>query len=184
MVTDDERRRVAAALRKVRVFTLEGRQEDGSVIGWQVALMSDLSKAAGVDDSVGFDTFARLADLIDPDATKATDSHPNSGTQEAPTSQVPECGRGALLVLTGQLDARATELLRLNDLDRSRKRRAVRLEHAADLMTASSRIARALGAAANGLPTSRAGGAVVGIGFELLAGGDGRPPGADAPEKN
>lgn len=67
MATDDERRRVAAALRKVRVFTLEGRQEDGSAIGWQVALMSDLSKVVGVDDDIGFDTFARLANLVDPD---------------------------------------------------------------------------------------------------------------------
>ena len=178
MATDDERRRVAAALRKTRVFTLEGRQEDGSVVGWPVALMSDLSKAVGVDDSIGFDTFARLADLVDPDL------HPNLRTREESTSVVPKFDREALLVLTRELNARATELLRLNRYDRSRRRRTARLEHAADLMRTSSRIVWALRAPANGLPTSRAGGAPAGIDFELLATGDGRPPGAEAPEKN
>ena len=172
MVADDERRRVAERLR-----------------------MSDERDAAGFDcllaNAVRGYYFCKtpceechgrlldeLADLID------LNSHTNSGTAEVTTSQVPKFDREALLVLTRELNARATELLRLNDLDRSRRRRAVRLEHAADLMTVSSRIARALGAAANGLPTSRAGGAPAGIDFELLATGDGRPPGADAPEKN
>lgn len=67
MVTDDERWRAAAALREANVYTLEGRQDDGSVVGWQVALMSDLAKAVGIDDSLGFDTLNRLADLIEPE---------------------------------------------------------------------------------------------------------------------
>lgn len=168
MATDNERRRVAAALRKTRVFTLEGRQEDGSVVGWQVALMSDLSKTVGIDDSIGFDTFARLADLVDPDLPP--NLHLNLRTREEPTSVVPKFDREALLALASDMDLYA---------------RTVPYPSCGRSVAAyADRIREACGETANGLPTSRAGSAPAGIDFELLATGDGRPHGADAPEKN
>ena len=178
MATDDERRRVAAALRKTRVFTLEGRQEDGSVVGWQVALMSDLSKAVGIDDSIGFDTFARLADLIDPDTTTDTTKTPGATTK---------CDREALLALAEGLEFRADKLIRAAQHARFSELGPTmdRAKHdASELRVIARRIREACGETANGLPTSRAGGAPAGIDFELLAGGDGRPREADAPEKN
>lgn len=51
----------------------------------------------------------------------------------------------ALLALAVNLDAEATELLKVNDLDQSRQRRSARLAHATDLMAACSRIREALG---------------------------------------
>lgn len=57
----------------------------------------------------------------------------------------PICDRAALLALAVNLDARATELLKANDLDQSRQRRSARLAHATDLMAACSRIREALG---------------------------------------
>ncbi len=65
MPTNDERRRVAAALRKVRVYTLQGRGDDGSVTEWSVALMSDLAAAVGLEEFRGIDVYERLADLIE-----------------------------------------------------------------------------------------------------------------------
>ena len=53
--------------------------------------------------------------------------------------------RDALLELADDLDARATELLKVNDLDQSRQRRSARLAHATDLMAACSRIREMLG---------------------------------------
>lgn len=146
MATDDERQRVAAALRKVRVFTLEGRQEDGSVIGWQVALMSDLSKAVGVDDSVGFDTFARLSDLIEPD------SHPNLGTQEASTSQVLGRDREMLLALTKDIEEM---MVKLSATVRGYEYFVEVPRTLLDSIV--SIILEACGADANGLPTARRG---------------------------
>ena len=57
----------------------------------------------------------------------------------------PSCDRDALLALTVDLDARATELLKVNDLDQSRQRRSARQAHAMDLMAACGRIREALG---------------------------------------
>ena len=89
-MTNDERRRVAAALRKVSVYTLAGRHEDGSVASWQVALVSDLAKAAGIEDNIGTDTFARLADLIDPDTTSDTTKSAEDTTKSGPdTTKAP-----------------------------------------------------------------------------------------------
>lgn len=51
----------------------------------------------------------------------------------------------ALLALAVNLDARTTELLKVNDLDQSRQRRSARLAHATDLMVACSRIRETLG---------------------------------------
>lgn len=51
----------------------------------------------------------------------------------------------ALLALADDIDRSALELLKTNDLDPNRKRRAMRREHAQDLMAVSSRIRKALG---------------------------------------
>ena len=48
--------------------------------------------------------------------------------------------REALLALADEIDRSALELLKTNDLDPNRKRRSMRMEHAKDLMAASSRI--------------------------------------------
>ena len=57
----------------------------------------------------------------------------------------PSCDRDALLKLADEMDCSAFELLKTNDLDPNRKRRAMRREHAQDLMAVSSRIRKALG---------------------------------------
>ena len=57
----------------------------------------------------------------------------------------PTCDRDALLALANNLDGSASMLLKQNDLDPNRKRRAMRREHAQDLTAASSRIREALG---------------------------------------
>ena len=52
---------------------------------------------------------------------------------------------GKLLGMANDVDRSATELLKANDLDPNRKRRSMRIEHAQDLMSVSSRIREALG---------------------------------------
>lgn len=71
-------------------------------------------------------------------------------TDAPATCDVSQCRRSdvdrdALLALTDEIDRSALELLKTNDLDPNRKRRAMRREHAQDLMAASSRIREALG---------------------------------------
>lgn len=51
----------------------------------------------------------------------------------------------ALLALAGELERKATELLKLNSLDRSRKRRSARTDYASDLIDACVRIRAACG---------------------------------------
>ena len=82
--------------------------------------------------------FARLADLIEP-----------KGIESEAFKPVESDGfdRGALLALAVDLDARAVELLKVNDLDQSRQRRSDRQAHAMDLMVACSRIREACGEA-------------------------------------
>lgn len=90
-VTDDERRRAAAErLRKARFYTLVGKRDDGLVVEWNVALMSELADAVGLKDSVGFEVFDRLADLIDPEERKGLESD--------------AFGREALLALADDLE--------------------------------------------------------------------------------
>lgn len=60
----------------------------------------------------------------------------------------PSCDRDALLALTRWLDARATDLLKTNSIDRSRRRMLFRKEHAMDLMIVCGCICEALGVAA------------------------------------
>lgn len=57
----------------------------------------------------------------------------------------PSCDREALLALAKWLDARATDLLKTNSIDHSRRRVSARKEHAMDLMTACSLIREACG---------------------------------------
>lgn len=89
MATDDERRRVAAALRRAEVYTLQGRRNDGLVLEWHVALMSELAEAVGVVDDKSAAALGRLADLIEP-----------------------SCDRDALLALAGELERRADSIIK------------------------------------------------------------------------
>lgn len=82
MGTDDERRRVAAALREYASFDCEDEGEEECLVDcadWGERVLNLL----GCGDTEG-ECYAALADLIDPD------SHPNSGTEEVQTSQVPK----------------------------------------------------------------------------------------------
>lgn len=56
------------------------------------------------------------------------------------TGETIACDREELLYLAKKLDARATDLLKLNYLDHSRQRKSARREHARDLMAVCSRI--------------------------------------------
>lgn len=94
------------------------------------------------------------------------------------------CDRDALLALAALLDARANDLLKTNGIDTSGRRRSMRLRHAADLLTASSRIRRALGGAANGLPASRADPGPPPPPGPQVGGGAGGAPRVGAHEKN
>ena len=84
MATDDERREVAQNMRdgvkskaEFEMLSLNG---SSAAIRWLISyvVFGDKKYHSGVD------LMNRLADLIDPD------SHPNSGTEEVQTSQVPK----------------------------------------------------------------------------------------------
>ena len=59
----------------------------------------------------------------------------------------PSCDREALLALARWFDARATDLLKKNSIDHSRRRTSARRGHAMDLMTACGLIREACGEA-------------------------------------
>lgn len=93
MVTNDERRRVAASLRKLN-FTIAGASKRDS---WDT-----VRRAIGTYDErpfAGCVTFARLADLIDPDERQFRDA----------TKTV---DRDALLALAEGLENKANDLIR------------------------------------------------------------------------
>ena len=115
--TDDERRRVAEAFRRY------GKETTNR----EFASLFDVFDACGLSYYDGAVLYDRLADLIEPgttsdtttdttksaeDTTKAptssdtapTSSHPNCGTVEVGTSQVPECDREALLELADHME--------------------------------------------------------------------------------
>lgn len=113
MATDDERRRVAAALRGMHDYETP-IPIIRTCLGLRPGMLMDGETRRRMSD--------RLADLIEP-----------------------SCDREALLALAVNLDARAAELLKVNDLDQSRQRRSARQAHAMDLMAACSRVREALG---------------------------------------
>lgn len=118
MATDDERRRVAAALRKANVYTLQGRGDDGSVTKWSVALMSELAEAVGLRDNNGIEVFDRLADLIEP------------GDMSHGCRDTVACDRDALLALADEMDKWALTCdhydRRVSPLDVTRYARRIR----------------------------------------------------------
>ena len=119
-VTDDERRRVAAALREYASFDCEDEDEEGCLVDctdWGERVLNLL----GCGDTEG-ECYAALADLIEP-----------------------SCDRDALLALADELDSSASMLLKQNDLDPNRKRRGMRRAPALSLMAASGRIREACG---------------------------------------
>lgn len=129
MVTDDERREVASHMRVLA--------------GTALVTVPLLSEVISADFNCDANIWQRLADLIEPSGYECVPGecplnvrHDNDGID-----------RERLLALAVNLDARATELLKANDLDQSRQRRSARLAHATDLMAACSRIREALGEA-------------------------------------
>ena len=113
---------------------------------WSVFDCKELARAPEWDGHTPEQAISRitslrpsLADLIDPDTIPA-----KQDKTEHPLSE-PEIDREALLALADEIDRSALEPLKTNDLDPNRKRRAMRIEHAQDLMAASSRIREALG---------------------------------------
>lgn len=143
MISCDERREVAARLRGLEVFQLDGEFVDCGEVDGALGLVSDDGawyEAAGV---------MRLADLIEPG------DEPNGELPErlrtfADNDERSGCDRAALLALANEMDRSATELLKTNELDSNRKRRSMRMEHARDLMVVSSRIREALGCPVGG----------------------------------
>ena len=102
MATDDERRRVAAALREYASFDCECEDEEEFSVDcadWGERVINLLD--CGDTEK---ECYAYLADLIDPDC----------GTAEAPTSRVPECD-GTRGRLARALDIDLPALLALAD---------------------------------------------------------------------
>ena len=95
MVSDDERREVAERLRKAEVYTLVGKRNDGLTLEWSVALMSELAEAAGLEDAVGIEVFARLADLIDPGDTSLSGRDTVACDREALLAEAKEAEKNA-----------------------------------------------------------------------------------------
>ena len=134
-VTNAERREVARRLRGYVDMPDGWWQETLPQFYIEKCVFGDLTRH-GEDE-----LFARLADLIEPPMQCPyyhSDRHHCSAYDDV-------VDRDALLALADDIDRSALELLKTNDLDPNRKRRAMRREHAQDLMAASSRIREALG---------------------------------------
>lgn len=113
--TDDERRRVAAALRRyVKTYACPT---------WRI-LCGIVLGGDNLNTVRMIQTLDRLADLIDPDTTtdttktgpdttEALNSHPDLGTEEVPTSRVPECDREAVLSVAESMDSYAWLMVQL-----------------------------------------------------------------------
>lgn len=144
MISDEERREAAAWL----------RGEIGS--GYYCPGSLRMSEAFGVPDPKGPGytgrLLGRLADLIEPSEPKVkcvaevkVDGERLESLVHDAAVELTGIDRDALLALANELDARALELLKVNSLDQSRKRRSIRRMHAMDLMASCSRIREALG---------------------------------------
>lgn len=132
MVTDDERREVAERLRELDYSDLQESL---------ICAYLDALGIKGYEDWIGI--AHRLADLIEPPARCPhyhSDRHYCSVHEDMALID-----REALLALARWLDARATDLLKINSIDHSRWRISARKEHAMDLMTACSLIREACG---------------------------------------
>lgn len=168
MATNDEKQRVAERLREYASWDDDGSLVDCQEWGESVLNLLDCGDTEG-------ECYEALADLIEPDNGFDLDTvqrvcfecmegcdepeytlyssiydaiaRYKRGESGIPAAQV--CDREALLRLADELDARAVELLKLNDLDRSRQRRSARTDHAGDLMAACGRIREACGVTGN-----------------------------------
>ena len=131
MTSDNERREVARRLRELDYSDL------------QESLICAYLDALGIEGYTDWVGIAhRLADLIEPSAQCP---YYHSDRHYCSIHDVPAIDRDALLALADELDRSATELLKANDLNPNRKRRAMCREHAQDLMAAGIRIREALG---------------------------------------
>lgn len=155
MVTDDDRREAARKLRGLCDYeTAETIVR--TCLGFERGELMDKVTRRRMSD--------RVADLIDP--VESGQDQDENGTCRDESGRCPKtcpemsgidpdtrncseptrkCDRDALIKLAVELDQKALELLKTNDLDSNRKRRGMRSAHASDLMAASSRIRDALG---------------------------------------
>lgn len=120
-VTDDERHRVAERLRSLRA-TGRGTTSLGHGYLWSLLWAASGEELDGSVPGDWFERFCvRLADLIEPAPTSSdkapTDSRPNCGTAEVPTSQVPKCDRDALLDMEDEMFESATGLALISELE-------------------------------------------------------------------
>ena len=90
-----------------------------------------LEGADGAEDELYCSIMSAIEDYRHPERVTARTARP--------------VDRDALLALADEMDRSALELLKTNDLDPNRKRRAMRRDHARSLMAASGRISEALG---------------------------------------
>lgn len=125
MPTDMERREVARRLRGQAKKL--GPNMDAHEFAHYTADVIDVNKCMTWHEMT-----LLLADLIEP-------SDMSHGCRDGVA-----CDREALLALTRWLDARATDLLKTNSIDRSRRRMLVRKERAMDLMIVCGLIREAL----------------------------------------
>lgn len=98
MVTDDERRRAAAALREC----LDGRV---CLHNWRKTLLETVAEAVGMtagDNPTAQDLCDRLADLIDPGT--ATDQTSDKTKSQDISLSVSLCDREELLALADEMD--------------------------------------------------------------------------------
>ena len=143
--TTDERREVS---RKLRMLDVDGIEH-----GYE--LLEEVADCIG-DEGVKYGAYERfavlLADLIEPSEPKVkrvaevkVDGEQLDQLVHDAAVELTGIDRDALLALTRWLDARATDLLKTNSIDRSRRRMLARKEHAMDLMIACGLIREALG---------------------------------------
>ena len=162
MPTDDERREVAESLRGLndnishvrRVYEDEGISIlcDDQADYYQIChMVTGYLPAEHMHPCDYKEMHDRLADPIEPgDAAKCVAEVKVDGERleklvHDAVAEYAGVDREALLALAVNLDARAAELLKVNDLDQSRQRRSARQAHAMDLMAACSRVREALG---------------------------------------
>lgn len=86
------------------------------------------------------DPYWALFDCAELERAPEWDGHTPSQAIDRIAALSLACDREELLYLTKKLDARATDLLKLNYLDHSRQRKSARREHARDLMAVCSLI--------------------------------------------
>lgn len=134
MVTDDERRRVAAALREYASFDCECEDDEDCLVDcadWGERVLNLLDCGASECEC-----YAALADLIDPDTTSDT-------TKRDPDTT--KCDREALLAIEENMFEDAVGLAMIAELEGSSELQDLQSTMAGALMDYARRIREACG---------------------------------------